>query len=189
MERIVGGWQVGFNVKVQSGRLVDIGNVRLVGWTPDEVQDAFQIRFDDANKKIYMWPQDVIDNTILAFSTSPTSASGYSGAAPTGRHFAPANGPDCIEIDPNSNLGECGGVRTLVVTGPTFQQYDLRLAKRTLIKGRVNFEFSAEALNVFNNQNFVPVSGISSTLSNYEVTGLTGTNTSRVIQLVSRINW
>ena len=189
MERIVGGWQLGFNVKVQSGRLVDIGNVRLVGWGPDEVQEAFKIRFDDANKKIYMWPQDVIDNTIRAFSFSPTAANGYSGVAPTGRHFAPANGPDCIEIDPGANLGECGGVRTLVVTGPTFQQYDLRLAKRTLIKGRVNFEFSAEALNVFNNQNFVPVSGISSTLSNYEVTGLTGTNTSRVIQLVSRINW
>ena len=189
MERIVGGWQVGMNVKVQSGRLVDVGNVRLVGWSADDVQEAFQIRFDDGNKKIYMWPQDVIDNTIRAFSTSATSPTGYSGAAPTGRYFAPANGPDCIEIDPNANLGECGGVRTLVVTGPTFQQYDLRLAKRTLIKGRVNFEFSAEALNVFNNQNFVPVSGISSTLSNYEVTGLTGTNTSRVIQLVSRINW
>jgi hypothetical protein len=26
-------------------------------------------------------------------------------------------------------------------------------------------------------------------LANYLVTGLTGTNTSRVIQLVSRINW
>ena len=53
----------------------------------------------------------------------------------------------------------------------------------------MNFEFSAEALNVFNHANFVPVGGIGSTLSNYAVTGLTGTNTARVVQLVSRINW
>ena len=189
LERIVGGWQIGLNTRIQSGRLVDLGNVRLVGWDADDVQEAFKMRFDDANKKIYMFPQDVIDNTIRAFSLSATSANGYSGPAPEGRYFAPANGPDCIEIDPNANLGECGGVRTLVVTGPLFNQHDLRIAKRTTIKGRTNFEFAAEMLNVFNHQNFVPVSGIGSTLSNYEVTGLTGTNTSRVVQLVSRINW
>ena len=39
-------------------------------------------------------------------------------------------------------------------------------------------------LNAFNNANFVPVGGIGATLNNYEVTGLTGTNTARVIQLV-----
>ena len=54
----------------------------------------------------------------------------------------------------------------------------------------MNFEFAAEALNVFNKANFVPDDTVnSSTLSDYRVTGLTGTNTSRVIQLVSRINW
>jgi hypothetical protein len=45
-------------------------------------------------------------------------------------------------------------------------------------------------LNVFNKANFVPQDeASSSTLNNYLVTTLTGTNTSRVIQLVSRINW
>ncbi|MEO6212589.1 MAG: TonB-dependent receptor, partial [Vicinamibacterales bacterium] len=189
MERIVGGWQLGVSTKVQSGRLVDLGNVRLVGWSADDVQKAFSLRFDDAGKKIYMWPQDVIDNTIRAFNVSATSPTGYSGAAPEGRYFAPANGPDCLEVDAGRAAGECGGVRSLVVTGPLFQQTDLRVAKRTKIVGRVNIEFSAEMLNAFNTANFTPVSGISSTLSNYEVTGLSGTNTSRVVQLVSRINW
>ena len=56
--------------------------------------------------------------------------------------------------------------------------------------GRVNFEFSAEMLNVFNTANFVPDdTANSTTLNNYLVTALTGTNTSRTIQLVSRINW
>ena len=84
--------------RIQSGRLVDLGNVRLVGMTADDVQKMFKLRFDDAGKKVWMLPQDVIDNTIRAFSVSPTSASGYAGDAPTGRYFMPANGPDCIEI-------------------------------------------------------------------------------------------
>ena len=70
-----------------------------------------------------------------------------------------------------------------------FQQHDLRFSKRTRIAGTVDFEFAAEMLNAFNQANFVPVGGIGSTLANYEVTTLTGTNTSRVIQIVTRINW
>ena len=87
-------------VALQSGRLIDLGNVRVIGMSADDVQGMFKLRFDDAGKKVWMLPQDVIDNTIRAFSVSATSASGYgTGGAPTGRYFAPANGPDCIEID------------------------------------------------------------------------------------------
>ena len=92
---------------MQSGRLVNLGNVRLVGMSADDVQDMFKLRFDDANKLVYMLPQDVIDETIKAFSVSATSATGYgTGGAPTGRYFAPANGPDCIEVA--NDVGDCG---------------------------------------------------------------------------------
>ena len=187
MERLVGGWQIGITSRIQSGRLLDIGSVRLVGWNESDVEAAFDLRFDDELKRIYMWPEDVVENTIRAFSVSATSASGYSGDAPTGRYFAPLSNADCIQ---GATGSDCPGVtRSLVVTGPTFQQSDLRIAKRTPIVGRVTFEFAAEALNVFNKANFVPVQGISSTRSDWFVTALTGTNTSRVIQLVSRVNW
>jgi hypothetical protein len=188
MERIVGGWQIGLNTKIQSGQLVDLGNLRVVGWNKDDVQKAFKLRFVDDAKQIFMFPEEVITNTIRAFSVSPTTATGYSGAAPEGRYFAPANSATCMEIVEGS--GECGGTADLILAGPVFQQSDLRIAKRTQIAGRVNFEFSAEMLNVFNKANFVPDdTANSTTLANYLVTGLTGTNTSRVIQLVSRINW
>ena len=84
--------------------------------------------------------------------------------------------------------------RSVVLTGPMFRQFDLRLSKRTRLLGRAEFEMAAETLNVFNQANFIPV-GIGSgatlgnTIASYEVTALTGTNTSRVIQLVTRINW
>ena len=201
LERLVGGWQIGLNTRIQSGQLVDVGGVRLVGWTEQDVQKAFGLRFDNDAKQIFMWPEDVIENTVRAWSFSNTSETGYSGAAPTGRYFAPANGPDCIEVSyaaatnttpsGSGGLGECAGVvRSLVVTGPTFSQHDLRIAKRTQVAGRVSLEFAAEALNLLNKANFVPDGTVSgATLSSYLVTGLTGTNTSRTIQLVSRINW
>ena len=68
----------------------------------------FKLRFDDAGKPIYMLPQDIIDNTVKAFSVSATSPTGYGDqGAPTGRYFAPANGPDCIELDA-TGYGDCG---------------------------------------------------------------------------------
>jgi len=186
--RLIGGWQVGVNTRLQSGQLVDLGNVRLIGWDRGDVQKAFKLRFVDDAKQIFMFPEDVIANTIRAFSVSATSASGYSGAAPEGRYFAPANGQDCIEITPGE--GACGGTRELVLHGPMFAETDLRVAKRTTIKGRVSFEFAAEALNVFNQVNYVPNGQASSpTLTHYLVSTATGTNAARVIQLVSRINW
>jgi hypothetical protein len=197
VERIIGGWQVGLSARIQSGRLVDLGNVRMVGMSKDDVQGMFKLRFDDAGRKVWMLPQDLIDQTINAFSVSATSASGYAGATPSGRYFAPANGPDCIEVDNNADYGACGA-RSIVVTGPMFRQFDLRFSKRTKLLGRADFEMAAEMLNAFNQANFVPV-GIGSssqannplgnTISSYEVTALTGTDTSRKIQLVTRINW
>jgi hypothetical protein len=187
VDRIIGGWTLGLSSRMQSGQLVNLGNVRVYGMSLDEVQDIYKLRFDDANKFIYMLPQDVVDETIKAFSVSATSATGYgTGGAPSGRYFGPANGPDCIEVA--NNVGECG-TGDLVVSGPMFQQHDISIAKKVRLAGRTDFEFRAEMLNAFNNVNFVPVGGIGNAIANYRVTGLTGTNTARVVQLVARFNW
>jgi outer membrane receptor protein involved in Fe transport len=187
VERLIGGWQIGLAANINSGRLVNLGNVRLVGMNESDVSKMFKLRFDDAGKQLYNFPQDVIDNTILAFAVSPTTASGYAGASPTGRYFKPANGPDCIETE--GGAGDCG-TGDLVVSGPLFQQYDIRVSKRTAIVRSVNFEVAAEMLNAFNHANFTPVAGVgSSTIAGYQLTGLQGTNTARVVQIVMRVNW
>lgn len=189
VDRIIGGWSIGLTSRVQSGQLIDLGNVRLVGMTAGDLGSMFKLRFDDAGKKVWMLPQDVIDQTIRAFSVSATSLTGYGASgAPIGRYFAPANGPDCLEVDNGADYGECG-MRSLVVTGPLFKQHDVSVAKRVRLFGRSDVEFRLEMLNAFNHANFIPVGGIGNSLANYEVTGLTGANTARVIQLVSRINW
>ena len=84
------------------------------------------------------------------------------------------------------------------------QQHDLSIVKRIAVGKGVNAEFRLDALNVFDNVNFSPQSGITvsttttsanwnravgSTATAYETTALTGVNTSRILQLVARVRW
>ena len=172
--------------KVQSGELMDLGNVRLVGMSKTDVQGLFKMRVDPTGAGIvYMLPADVITNTIAAFSVSATSATGYSGAVPTGQYFAPANGPDCIEIEGQRRRVRHGQSRR---PGPLFQQHDVRVSKRTAVVGHTTFEFAAELLNALNHPNFIPVSGIgNTTLSSFQVTALNGTNTVASHQIVTAV--
>jgi hypothetical protein len=197
MERLVGGWSFGITSMVRSGTLVNLGNVRLVGMTTDDVWDMYKVRIDSRGD-VYMLPEDVIEETIKAFSVSATSPTGYSSlGAPSGRYFAPANGPDCVEVDDGADFGDCG-TGALVIAGPTFKQFDIAVSKRVALFGRSNFEFRVEALNAFNHHNFDPanyvstnpVGGVGGTnRTNYELDGLLGTNTSRLVQFIVRFNF
>ena len=175
VDGILGGWQLATISRVQSGRMLDFGNVRLVGMSRKEFQKSFKLRFDDAGKAVYMLPQDIIDNTNRAFGVQATSPTGYGSlGAPSGRYLAPANGPDCIEmVDPttfiqgstttqqfgfNYGPGKCGE-GSLAVTGPTYWTTDFSLVKRFKVKGGSYIDIRAELLNAFNHANFAPVTG------------------------------
>src|SRR6185503_4283508 len=187
MDRIIGGWQISGTTRVQTGRLTDLGNVRVIGMTPQEAISSFKLRKVD-DKIMYMWPQDIIDNTMKAYARD---LNGYTQGAPTGRYFAPANGPDCIEtIGTGSNYGDCG-VRTLVVTGPMYKNLDLSVVKDVRFSGRKSFQFRFDFLNAPANTVFTSVSNIgganASTLSSFQLTGTQ--NSGRTGQLVFRFNW
>lgn len=195
VDRLIGGWSVDGIARIQTGRLEDFGNVRLVGMTVDEFRKAFKLRFDHAGRAVYMLPQDIIDNTVKAFAVSATSLTGYGAdGPPTGRYLAPANGPDCIEIaqsetnNPGSGIGDCGA-RELVVTGPPQIRFDMSVVKRVSVAGRVRAEFRAELLNAFNRPWFVPVASATNNPDNYRVTALSGETTARVAQLVFGVSW
>jgi hypothetical protein len=181
LDYFVGGWQVAATTRIQSGRLLDLGNVRVVGMSVDDVQKAFALRRVGPNE-IYMWPDDIVQNTIRAYSRD---LNGYTLGAPTGRYFAPANGPDCIETIA-SGYGDCG-VRTLVIQGPTIRNFDLNFVKSVRIQGRRSVEFRVDALNVLDMVNFTPTTAVgATTLSGWQ---LTGADSGRVVQLVVRLNW
>jgi hypothetical protein len=186
LQRIVGNWSIQGVVRVQTGRLLDFGNVRMNGFTREELQKSFNPRLvtDPANPYrtlVYILPQDIIDNTIKAYSVS---AGGYSGAAPTGRYFSPANSPNCLEIE--SGYGDCG-VRSLIVQGPKVARVDMNFVKQIPVRGSLNLEAQLQIFNVFNRVNFNPVTGIGSNPDNYQVTG--ANDQSRTMQMAFRIQW
>ena len=185
VDRIVGGWNISGTLRLQSGRLFDLGNVRVFGMSEDEVQELFKLRLERPDIA-YSWPADIVENTMKAYSINPTSQSGYGALGPpSGRYFAPANGPECIEQIANG-YGDCG-VRSLVVTGPMVKNFDLSLRKMTHFKGTLNFELSLDVFNVFNRTNWGATTGIGGDeLSEYQV-NLPGS--ARTMQLGFRFNW
>lgn len=187
MDRVLGGWQVSGTMRVQSGRLVDLGNVRVIGMTEDEARAAFQLRRVGPNE-IYMWPDDIVQNTIRAYSHNVL---GYTQGTPTGRYFAPRNSDGCIETISN-DYGDCGQ-RTFVITGPVFRTMDLSISKEVRLQGRKTVQFRVDALNVLDAVNFTPQAGLTNTNDNANLTQagyqITGATSARVVQLVTRFNW
>ena len=183
MDRVIGGWQVSGTMRFQTGELIDLGNVNVVGMSLDEVRDLFKVRFTGpGNTPIYNWPQDIIDNTIKAYSRD---INGFTQGAPEGRYFAPAGLDGCIETIAQ-NYGDCGP-RTLVITAPMVRNLDLSLVKDVRISGRKTFQFRMDFLNAFNTVDFEGEEGVgSTTLADWEITGANGP---RVIQLVTRFSW
>jgi hypothetical protein len=165
LDKFVAGWSINGTGRLQSGSPFSMGNVRLVGMTRNELQSAVGMRFNDGAKIAYFLPQDIIDNTIRAFNTSATSATGYGSAgAPSGRYIAPASSGNCIEV----YAGQCGGT-SLVLYGPHFTRFDISAVKKTRIGERLNIELRGELLNAFNNINFLVGSPNSdtNTISNF----------------------
>ena len=215
LDALIGGWEFDGVARMQTGEMLEFGNVRMVGMTIEEFRDAVGLRVAP-NGQLFILPQDIIDNTVKAFQVSATSATGYGAlGAPAGRYLAPANGPDCIETAPG--YGDCG-LRSLVVNGPPLVRFDLSLVKRFRLRGRVTAEFRGEFLNAFNQPYFNPAStggtplGMTTTFASpqgptayngtpisnttagtsadsFRLTQLLGDNTSRIVQLVWRVRW
>ncbi|HZS08453.1 MAG TPA: carboxypeptidase-like regulatory domain-containing protein [Blastocatellia bacterium] len=200
LDRLVGGWEFHGAARIQSGQLFDLGAsnagpVSLVGMTQAELRDAWKLRFDDAKKIVYILPQDIIDNTIKAFSTSATSATGYGNqGAPSGRYIAPGSNANCIQV----YSGQCAP-QNIFVTGPKFTRFDLSLVKRFKFTERLNFELRGEFLNAFNNINFFNPTGnafinpSSQTFGQVTTAYTDSSNTQdpggRLIQIVGRFNF
>src|SRR5262249_39473040 len=140
--------------------------------------------------------------TIKAFSVN---ASGYTAGAPSGRYFAPPNGPDCLESAQSSTtitsnatnrltgFGDCG-VRGLIVTGAEGVGGRVRRSKRNPRAGSVRLEAQWQVFNVFNRVNFNPISGIgSSTVDGYQLNSLSSGNAAvdqaRTMQLAFRVSF
>jgi hypothetical protein len=193
-DTILGNWEFSGNGRVQTQRYRLVG-VKLEGMTEDQLRDAFKIEIvknEAGTTQVFSMPEDIRLNTWAAFAVDPTTSTGYSEArgVPTGRYIRPSSEPGCIAIyrydcnTPDINLN-----------GPLFSRWDMRIKKRIPITGRVNVEFMAEVLNVFDNINFNHNVDYDDEEDTFRVTSAyTDINTTfdpggRIGQLVWRINW
>ena len=201
LDAVAGGWSITGVGRVQT-TVTDLGNVRLVGMSLGDLQDMYKF-YEKANPatgidEVWMLPEDVILNTRRAFSTSNTTASGYSTSlgVPEGRYIAPANSADCVQV----RAGECAPRSTLVLT-PWFKRFDVGAAKRFRIGGTRNVEVRFDMLNVFDTPNFTPVgatgtntaAGTAATIFRVTSAYTDASNTydpgGRIGQLMFRFNW
>ena len=195
LDAIVGGWEVNGAGRIQA-RVLNFGNVRMVGMSLDELTDEYKFRVlpnpaDPTLTIVSMLPEDIILNTRKAFNTSATSATGYSDlGVPEGRYFAPANSTECIQL----KAGDCAP-RTLLARAPWFTRFDISFGKRFLAAKRLNFELRFDLLNAFDNVNFTPVAnpGTGATIFQTNTAYSDISNTfdpgGRLGQVVWRINW
>ncbi len=198
--KVQGVWSAPWGIAVSGvarvqQQTVDFGNVRLVGLTEAQLADEYGVRFTDdpqnpGRRIVTMLPADIILNTQRAFSTDPTSSTGYSAlGVPQGRYIAPANSENCIQIEP----GDCSP-RTLLVQAPWLSRIDVSVAKAFTIRGRLTGEIRLDVFNLFNAVNFTPVANPGSSPTIFQVTSAysdlyTYDAGARMAQFVWRVRW
>jgi hypothetical protein len=192
---LLGGWSVTSVGRFQT-TVQDLGNVRLVGMTVDELQDVYKFyRTPNPSTgidEVWMLPEDIVLNTRRAFSTSNSTLDGYSASlgAPVGRYIAPANSADCIQV----RAGECAP-RSVLLLSPWFKRVDLGIGKKIETGGTTNVEVRFDWLNIFDSPNYTPVanpgsgSTIFRTTSAYTDASNTYDPGGRIGQLMIRFNW
>jgi hypothetical protein len=148
--KILEGWETAGVVRIQSGLPYFIsslstfnqnGNgITLNNITAEELQHSVNIRKatgSDGKGIVYYLPQSLIDNTMAAFNVGGKTPADLDRTKP---YLGPA---------PVGQLGWNGYLRQ-----NWNRFFDLSLVKRTVIREKMNVEFRATALNVFNMTNF-----------------------------------
>ncbi|MFN7928901.1 MAG: hypothetical protein U0Y68_13320 [Blastocatellia bacterium] len=196
LDQIVGGWEFHGIGRVQSGTAFSIGNVSLVGMTPQELDKLVEIRKGAA--AVFYLPDDVILNTRRAFNVTSIGYSALGAPDANSRYLAPAGSGGCVP----GYTGQCG-YSNVVLHGPRFTRFDLSAIKHFKVTERLNVEFRAEFLNVFNNINFkigsptsdvINISNFSSatfgqTTFAYQDNSTTNDPGGRLMQFVLRVNF
>ena len=190
LDHVVGGWEWSGTSRIQSNTSVFRG--LLVGMSAKDLQEAFKIRITRNETtgvlEVRSMAQDIIDESIKAFDTSATSATGYGSLGPpSGRYMAPAGDLGCM----NLFVGDCGE-KEYFFYHPKFVRFDMTLRKKFPIGGRRVFSLQIDVLNVFDNINFnhsFNPGGSWRVTSAYSDTNGTFDPGGRLGQFVWRIDW
>ncbi len=188
-QRLLGGWQIAGNVRIQSGipyffsSLATFNQngdgVVLHNMTAKDLQSMVGIYKSTAANGVGLityLPDSVINNTKAAFAQGG---------------LTPAN------LDPNSKyIGPAAagtvGYRAFI-TLPVWRFFNYSLIKQTKITERVNFEFRGQCLNCFNITNFQPNNNVGSAFGQITAAYRDSSGTvdpgGRILEWVFRLNF
>jgi hypothetical protein len=165
VDGLMGNWNVAMTGRVENGRLFNINDVHLVNMTLNDLQKEFKYYRNPSDGFWYDLPQNLINNTIKAFSTDATSPTGYTVCNSSGSNAATCGGPDQTQpyiAPPNSascfvvRQGDCSSARDQFFTSPIFTRFDFTAKKRFPFARHGSFDVEIDILNVFNDQDELP---------------------------------
>jgi hypothetical protein len=143
-----------------------------MGMTIDEAQKAYAAQGAPANTSCGRRTSST--TAIKAYNFERVDGErGFASDARRGRYFT-SRPADRLHPSPN-NYGDCG-VRSLVITGPMYQNVGMTIAKTVRMAGPTSAEFTSTCWSVRAN---LPVTGVATRRSNYQITGTNPTNGAR----------
>ncbi len=203
VDQVLGGWQLTTIVRVASGAPLTIidprGTLNRTGRSPrqtanssltkDQIKDLVSIHRTKCG--IFIIDPRVIDINLNDCSGTGRAALGFGTAPFPGQVF--------FNVAP----GETGNLERAFISGPLFSNVNASILKNFQITERVNFQFRAEAFNLFNRANFgvdnalaapsptnqVGILNINSTTFGRLTTTVAPNDTFRVLQFGARLQF
>ncbi len=194
LDRLIGGWQVGGILRVNTGTPLTIvdprGTLNRAGRSANQTA-VTNLTNDQISKLIGIFKQNgnvyYIDPSVI--STQGRGASAFGQPTFSGQVFFD-NAP-----------GQSGTLARSTINGPLFSQVDMSLTKNIRITESVRFQIRADAFNLLNHTNFQigildPNVGVNNVIFNVNSTkfgqitntfNLSGLN--RVIQVAGRLEF
>ena len=166
VDGFIGGWEIDGVARVQSGTKFNYGGYRLVGMTEEEFAGHVQVLSRDRSDRegrerrpmdrIYMLPQDVIQQSIIALYTDVGDDGDRLRRRRRADRPVPGAGQRSGLRAVQRGAGQCPGTAgtTRIVTGPMYWKVDLSFVKRIPMRKNVRVEARMDLFNVFDTINF-----------------------------------
>lgn len=195
LDRIIGGWQLGGILRINTGTPLSIvdprGTLNRAGRSAN--QSAIStLTLDQINNLIGIFQQN---GNI--YYINPSVIDPNTGRASNGFGRTPFSG----QVFFNNGPGQTGNLDRTIINGPLFSELDMSLTKNFRFSEHVRFQIRADAFNVLNHTNFLagvlssqsPVSNTTFNINSPSFGQILDSNNfsglNRVIQLAGRFEF
>jgi hypothetical protein len=173
VDKVLGGWQVGGIVNLQSGQPLSIvsarGTYNRAGRSANNTVNLSGIGISDLKARTGEFR--LADGRVSMFDASLSGPGGF--------------GSGDLFLFPEA--GDVGSLGLTPISGPKYFNFDFNLIKRTYLTEEMNLEFRADMFNIMNRTNFNV--GLTQNIQSANFGIINSSFAARVIQLALRLNF